>query len=390
MSNDGEKGENSMKNKIKKCFNAFLKLILNGYTILIFVAMLALFAINIITSAVIAFLVLIYFGTMFFLLKIAECKKTYFISFLISFVVLVLFTGSVIHKIPALSYNFGTPKHVASANDINYCLNNGIKVVSFVPENVKKTQYVQKEDISLTGRRQMGPNDGHIKFHYSIVELDDVNILLKHTTNSIPHNKGITGYLTKLDSLDEQVYENCVQDKLFGAIIEIDSETLDSNILSWKIWTIFQFVISLMSLVLCICIASKYYRNRALLKENIVFQDIHESKNERKQEKTCKKLKKLLNKKSENLYKLISRNNEVVSVILKQKNTNFANEDFKILQKNIMNIENNSYMEKYTNIQKEIDKNNLMSKEKYTRLKKEIYDFSAEIALMTSTLRKYI
>ncbi len=379
-----------MRNKIKTCFNALLKLILNEYTILVFVAILALFAINIITSAVIAFLVLIYFGVMFFVIKTAECKKTYFISFLISFVVLVLFSGSVIHKIPALSYNFGTPKHVASANDINYCLNKGIKVVSFVPKNVKKTQYVQKEDISITGSRQMGPNDGYIKFYYSIVELDDVNILLKHTANSVLHNKGITGYLTKLDSIDEHVYENCVQDKLFGAIIELDSETLDSNILSWKIWTIFQFVISLMSLVLCIYIASKFYRNRALLKEKNIFQDIQESKYERKQEKVCRKFKKILNKKRENLYVLIVRNNEVVSTILKRKNTNFAQEDFKILQKNIMNIENNSYMQKYINIQKAIDKNNLISKEEYTRLEKEINDFSAELTLMTSILRKYI
>ena len=379
-----------MKNKIKTCFNALLKLILNEYTILVFVAILALFAINIITSAVIAFLVLIYFGVMFTVIKKAECKKTYFISFLISFVVLVLFSGSVVHKIPALSYNFGTPKHVVSANDINYCLNKGIKVVSFVPKNVKKTLYVQKEDISIRGSRQMGPNDGYIKFYYGIVELDDVNILLKYTANSVLHNKGITGYLTKLDSIDKQVYENRVQDKLFGAIIELDSETLDSNMLSWKIWTIFQFVISLMSLVLCIYIASKYYRNRALLKEKIVFQDTHESKNERKQEKVCRKLKKILNKKREKLYELIVRNNEVVSTIFKQKNTNFAHEDFKILQKNIMNIENNSYMEKYINIQKAIDKNNLISKEEYTLLKKEIYDFSAELTLMISVLRKYI
>ena len=251
-----------MKNKIKLYFNSLLKLIINEYTILVLVAVLALFAINIITSAVMIFLVLVFFGVMFYVIKTTDKKRTYFISFLISCVLLLSFLGSVIYKVPALSYNFGTPKSITTANEINDCLDKGIKVVSFMPKNIEMTHHVQKENISLTGNRQVGSEDGYIKFYYSIVELEDVGLLLKHSENNVPQNEIITGYLSKLDSIDEQVYINYPQDHLYRAIIEVDADALDSNMLSWRIWTILQCVISLMSLILCMYIASKYYRNR--------------------------------------------------------------------------------------------------------------------------------
>ena len=254
-----------MKNKFITCFNALLKLIINEYTILVFVAVLALFAINIITSTVMIFIIILFFGAIFYAVKITNKKKTYFICLLISCVILVLFSASFIYKIPALSYNFGSPKFVSDANELNHCLDKGIKAVSFVPKNAEMTQYVIREDISLTGNRNIGPNDGYIKFYYSVAQLENGNILLKHSENNMPHNKVITGYLSKLDSMDEQVYENFVHKNLFRAIIVLDSNALDSNMLSWRIWTILQFVISLMSVVLCIYIACKYYRNKDYL-----------------------------------------------------------------------------------------------------------------------------
>lgn len=126
------------------------------------------------------------------------------------------------------------------------------------------------------------------------------------------------------------------------------------------------------------------------LKRGICFEDIHKSDVERENQKVRREFKKILKRECEILYEVISRNHEVVSIIIENKNADVMREDFELLQRNVVNIENKTYMEKYIELNRATEDNNYITEIEYKRLKKDIYDFSTELALMTSVLGKYL
>ena len=263
-------------------------------------------------------------------------------------------------------------------NKIKYALKNLLRIIT--------NQYVILFVVSLLalfamnviGNRMMGDANGMVKFYYSILTFDDVNVLVKHTESYVISSRTIIGYLSKLNSLDKQVYDNYVQDNLVEAVIAVDSGMLDSNMLSWRMLTIFQFLTSLLSLIICIYCAIKYCKYRELLKTEVPVNNmIHQRrnfkeiwkeyvlhniyapwnvhKNNRKQ-KDSMKFKRRLDKKYKTLYEIIERNNKMMSIIVKEKDVNFIPKDFKILQQNIINIENNTYIEEYIHIHRKLEK----------------------------------
>lgn len=126
------------------------------------------------------------------------------------------------------------------------------------------------------------------------------------------------------------------------------------------------------------------------LKRGICFEDIHKSEAERENEKASREFQKILKKECKILYEVISRNQEVVSIIIENKNADVMREDFELLQRNIINIENKTYMAKYIELNRTTENNNYITEKEYKRVKKDIYDFSTELALMTSVLGKYL
>ncbi len=243
----------------------FLKVVLNRYTLFIIVSLLSLYAMNIVAIFAISAFITWVFVRIFLVVKRTQCKKDCLIGFSIFCAAFIGFSGVVIYKIPALSYNFGTPKPIETADEISYCLDKGIKAVSFVPKYTKATDYVLEKSISFMGGRgaEIGKD---IKFNYSLVKLKDTYIILRHSENKKNlTGKTVTAYLSEFQSIDQQVHD-CYQDrKVFKATFEFDSNVWDSSMLWWRICTVSQFVVALMSLGMCIYTAIKYYRNRSRL-----------------------------------------------------------------------------------------------------------------------------
>ena len=149
--------------------------------------------------------------------------------------------------------------NVSKQEEINYCLDKGIKHVSFSPKAVEKTQYVEKTDVNVRGNRTMGPNDGRIRFYCSILELDGVSLLVKHSQETLCGNEVIVAYLSTLDTRDMRVYNDFSNIKnLHKSVAIYDNEKLNSDLFGWRMWTIGQCIIFLAGVVICIYIFLKY------------------------------------------------------------------------------------------------------------------------------------
>ena len=253
-----------LKFVFKKILSAFVGIITNQYVLVVLAALLVMFAVNFIMGVGIGIAVFCFFWTIIYTVNKATSKRTHIICFAVCFGVFVSFLGMLLYKLPSFSYNFGEPKNISCSEDIDYCLSKGIKHVSFIPEKVNKTKYVEREDVDITGNRVMGPNDGRIRFYYSIVELEDVKLLLKHSQEALHKNETLAAYLTKLETGDMQIYEKFQKKNLFKAILVCDEETFNSDLFGWRMWTVFQCLICLAGIITCVYIVIRYKKRFSL------------------------------------------------------------------------------------------------------------------------------
>lgn len=126
------------------------------------------------------------------------------------------------------------------------------------------------------------------------------------------------------------------------------------------------------------------------LKQGIPFEYIHKSKIKRNRQKIYYEFKENLKKELEILNKVILRNSEVASIVIKNKNISIIKEDFESIQRNVINIENKIYTDRYDKLKYSIENTNSISKSEYQGLKCEISNLGLEVTEMINVLEKYI
>lgn len=237
-------------------FRQFLMIIVKIALFFLVIAA-VIYAKNLIYVYAAGFGALVFFGIILLVAKEATSKKTTVLCFLICFCVCVTFLVLLLLKMPSISYNLSDPTSISCQEDIDYCLDKGVKKVSIVPKVVTSTQMVEKESVRLR-RQKTRINDGRIRFYYSIVELDDVNILVKHSNENLRENKSIVVYLSTLDDEERILHDKYSVLNMHESILIYDEETFNSNMFGWYMWIVYQCIILLTSIGCCIYIFLRY------------------------------------------------------------------------------------------------------------------------------------
>lgn len=248
---------NNSKHFLKKFSSKIIDILLSPYILIVIFGVLLIVAENIIVGIGVALFVFFLFYIILSLVRNANSKKTYIICLVISIFVVALMASLCIKKVPALNHNFGLAKNISNKYDIEYCLDKGIKNTKILPVAIKDTPYIETETISLRGQERTS-DDGRNRFYYSIAEMQDVKLLFKHSTKELNSNKSIIVYLTKLDSNDVKVYNKIPEKNIYKAIAVYDEESLNSDLLKWRMFTIGEFLICLIAFLICLYIIYKY------------------------------------------------------------------------------------------------------------------------------------